>query len=56
MTDEWRASEREANAFAVIPLVAPSISAAITVTPVTKCPTVFRKALGSIAIARFAVC
>jgi len=43
-------SESDVKAFAVIPRTVPSISAAITVTPVTKCPTVRRNSLGSMAI------
>src|SRR5881394_2521245 len=43
-------SESDVNAFAVIPRPVPSISAAITVTPVTNCPTVRRNSRGSISI------
>src|SRR5436853_5674726 len=44
-------SESDVKALAVIPRTVPSISAAITVTPVTNCPTVRRNSRGSISIA-----
>jgi hypothetical protein len=53
--DEWRIEREGGERIRGIPRVEPSMSAAITVTPVTKWPTVRRNTFESNDIVTFAV-